>query len=111
MSFLRLPSRRFLTSPIVTFTRPLSTTPQLLKTPPPPPNVPPNAQKVGKTTHASDDPQSSASTQLAEEHNTGDDHPAKQPDKQEEGDRSTGFNQVKGGVKGGKEGLDARTDK
>lgn len=51
------------------------------------------------------DKKSSASP---DEHKSGDDHPAKQPDHQAEPDRSTGI----GGehkVKGGKEGLDERT--
>lgn len=53
------------------------------------------------------DKQSSASK---DEHLSGDDHPAKQPDHQATPDRSTGI----GGsteVKGGKEGLGERTDK
>ena len=53
------------------------------------------------------DQQSSAS---ADEHKSGDDHPAKQPDHQAEPSRKTGI----GGseeVKGGKEGLGERGDK
>lgn len=53
------------------------------------------------------DQQSSAST---EEHKTGDDHPAKQPDYQAEPSRKTG---IGGGeqVKGGKAGVGERGDK
>lgn len=54
------------------------------------------------------DKQSNASQ---DEHKSGDDHPAKQPDPQEDSERSTGFHEVKGGVKGGKEGLGERSDK
>ena len=78
------------------------------KTPPPPSNMPPNAQKAGKTQMPGEDAQSSASTQ---EGKTGDDHPAKQPDPQAEVSRSTGFGNVKGAVEGGKEGLHHRSDK
>lgn len=53
------------------------------------------------------DPQSSASQ---EEHKSGDEHPAKQPDGQAEPSRSTGF-EGNTEVKGGKEGLGARNDK
>jgi hypothetical protein len=78
------------------------------KTPPPPPNMPPNAQKAGKTQSPGEDAQSNASTQ---EGKTGDDHPAKQPDPQAEVTRSTGFGNVKGPVEGGKEGLKHRSDR
>jgi hypothetical protein len=78
------------------------------KTPPPPSNMPPNAQKAGKTQIPGEDSQSSASTQ---EHKSGDDHPAKQPDPQAEVSRSTGFGNVKGPVEGGKEGLKHRSDR
>ncbi len=60
----------------------------------------PNADARSSTLDT--DAQSSASTQ---EHNSGDDHPAKQPDQQAQPTRSTGI----GGseeVKGGKEGQD-----
>lgn len=87
--------------------RSLSTTARL-RADTPPGNMPPSAKQAGRQTHVADDNQSSASTQ---EHKSGDDHPAKQPDKQEDGDRSTGFKEGSGGVKGGKEGLDQRTDK
>lgn len=53
------------------------------------------------------DKQSNAS---ADEHKTGDDHPAKQPDTQAEPDRKTGI----GGetkVEGGKAGLGERSDR
>jgi len=53
------------------------------------------------------DPQSSASK---EEHKTGDDHPAKQPDYQQEPDRKTGIG-GKDEVKGGSEGVRERGDK
>ncbi|GAB7326967.1 hypothetical protein MBLNU13_g10918t2 [Cladosporium sp. NU13] len=78
------------------------------KTPPPPSNMPPNAQKAGKTQIPGKDSQSSASVQ---EGKTGDDHPAKQPDPQAEVGRSTGFGNVKGGVEGGKEGMHHRSDR
>ena len=78
------------------------------KTPPPPSNMPPNAQKAGKTQIPGEDPQSNASMQ---EGKTGDDHPAKQPDPQAEVSRSTGFGNVKGEVEGGKEGMHHRSDK
>lgn len=64
----------------------------------------PNADKRSSTLNT--DKQSSASTQ---EHKTGTDHPAKQPDQQAEPTRSTGI----GGseeVKGGKEGIDEISD-
>jgi hypothetical protein len=65
----------------------------------------PNAQKRSDTQNT--DHQSSASQ---DEHKTGDDHPAKQPDHQEQPSRTTG---IGGGeeVKGGKEGLGERGDK
>lgn len=107
-SLLRLPSRQ---SP-----RAFSTTPLLHKRmgdnpdanlPDPSPNssAAPNAKVRSDTQNT--DQQSSAST---EEHKTGDDHPAKQPDHQEEPTRSTGI----GGdtkVQGGKAGLGERGDK
>jgi len=68
--------------------------------------MPPSGQAAGRTTHLADDKQSSASQ---DEHLAGDDHPAKQPDGQEEGSRSTTVDST-GGVKGGKEGLDQRID-
>lgn len=88
--------------------RTLSTTRFLQKDPPAPGNQPPSAKSAGRTTHVSEDPQSSASTS---ENKSGDDHPAKQPDPQADSERSTGFHEVKGGVKGGKEGLGQRSDK
>ncbi|KAJ9649113.1 hypothetical protein H2199_001027 [Coniosporium tulheliwenetii] len=45
-----------------------------------------------------------------DEHLSGDDHPAKQPDNQQQPERTTGFG-GQSDVKGGKEGLDERTDK
>lgn len=71
-------------------------------------NIPPNAVKAGKKSSPSEDSQSSAST--APE-TSSDDHPAKQPDPQAEVTRSTGFGNVEGGVKGGKEGLNERSDR
>ena len=65
----------------------------------------PNAKVRSDTQNT--DQQSSASS---EEHKTGDDHPAKQPDDQAQPTRSTGI----GGnekVQGGKEGLGERGDK
>ncbi|KAI4779590.1 hypothetical protein E4T52_05525 [Aureobasidium sp. EXF-3400] len=97
------------TSRIVS-TRPLSTTSRLQKDPPPPPNIPPGAQQHGRTSSPNSDRQSSASTHTSAESKSGDDHPAKQPDPQQASDRSTGFHDVKE-VKGGKEGLGARSDK
>ena len=91
-------------------TRPLSTTSRLLKDPPPPPNIPPAGQQKGRTQSPAHDTQSSASTKSSAESKSGDDHPAKQPDPQKPSDRSTGFQEVDE-VKGGKEGLGARTDK
>jgi hypothetical protein len=91
-------------------TRPLSTTSRLQKDPPPPPNIPPGAQQKGRTSSPNKDKQSSASTHGSAESKSGDDHPAKQPDPQAPADRSTGFHEVHE-VKGGKEGLGARSDK
>ena len=68
--------------------------------------MPPSAKAAGRTQHLADDQQSSAS---GDEHLAGDDHPAKQPDHQEDGDRSTSVDRT-GEVKGGKEGLDQRID-
>jgi hypothetical protein len=65
----------------------------------------PNA-KV-RTDTPNTDKQSSAST---DEHKTGDDHPAKQPDHQEQPTRLTGIG-GKEGVQGGKEGLHERIDR
>ncbi|KAK5121168.1 hypothetical protein LTR85_005652 [Meristemomyces frigidus] len=78
---------------------------------PPPGNQPPSAKSAGRSKHLAEDPQSSASSKDPDEHKTGDDHPAKQPDRQVEGDRSTGFHDFKGDVKGGKEGLGSRSDR
>lgn len=91
-------------------TRPLSTTSRLQKDPPPPPNIPPGAQQKGRTTSPNKDRQSSASTHTSAESKSGDDHPAKQPDPQAPAERSTGFHEIHE-VKGGKEGLGARSDK
>lgn len=78
---------------------------------PAPPNQPPNGKSAGRTTPPSEDTQSSAGSKKPEEHNSGSDHPAKQPDPQPEGDRSTGFNKVPGGVAGGKAGQGQMSDK
>ncbi|KAI5270443.1 hypothetical protein E4T47_06254 [Aureobasidium subglaciale] len=93
-------------------TRPLSTTSRLAKDPPPPPNIPPGRQQKGDSKPPAHDAKSSASTKGSDPAATksGDDHPAKQPDPQKPSDRSTGFQEVHE-VKGGKEGLGARTDK
>ena len=77
---------------------------------PPPSNHPPSAKQAGRDSHVSADTQSSASSKDPDEQKSGDDHPAKQPDPQQPSDRSTGFGNVKE-VKGGKEGLGARSDK
>jgi len=66
----------------------------------------PSGKSAGRTQHPADDAQSSASQ---EEHKSGDDHPAKQPDHQAPSDRSTSVDRT-GGVKGGKEGLGDRID-
>ncbi|KAJ9629755.1 hypothetical protein H2203_002136 [Taxawa tesnikishii (nom. ined.)] len=87
--------------------RTFTTTP-LRRSDPPPSENSPSGKAAGRTTHQSEDKQSSASQA---EHLSGDDHPAKQPDNQQESESSTGFHEVKGGVKGGKEGLGARDDK
>ena len=71
-------------------------------------NLPPSRQKAGKTSSPAEDSQSSASTATEA---SSDDHPAKQPDPQAEVQRSTGFGNVEGGVKGGKEGLGERSDR
>ncbi|KAJ4322731.1 hypothetical protein N0V94_002249 [Neodidymelliopsis sp. IMI 364377] len=62
----------------------------------------PNADARSDSDTLNTDQQSSASTQ---EHKSGDDHPAKQPDQQAQPSRTTG---IGGGeqVKGGKEGQD-----
>ncbi|KAK5131816.1 hypothetical protein LTR08_000571 [Meristemomyces frigidus] len=104
---LRQTSRVSTTIPARTF----SDSARLCKEGPAPGNQPPSAKSAGKTTHLADDPQSSASKKDPDEQKTGDDHPAKQPDTQEEPTRSTGFQNFKGGVKGGKEGLASRSDK
>ena len=71
-------------------------------------NIPPNAVKAGKKSSPAEDSQSSASTAS---NTSSDDHPAKQPDPQAEVTRTTGFGNVEGGVKGGKEGLNERSDR
>ncbi|KAJ9641330.1 hypothetical protein H2201_008606 [Coniosporium apollinis] len=70
-------------------------------------NQPDSVARKSRSDTPNTEPQSSASQ---EEHKTGDDHPAKQPDYQAEPSRSTGF----GGqseIQGGKEGVGARDDK
>jgi hypothetical protein len=93
-------------------TRPLSSTSRVLaKDAPPPPNVPPGARQAGRTDSPANDKQSSASSSNTNaEQQTGDNHPAKQPDPQQASDRSTGFHEIDH-VEGGKAGLGARTDK
>jgi hypothetical protein len=114
MAYLKLRALQRL--PLQTSLRPFSTTPLRAKLmgDNPDANLPdpsknssaaPNA-KV-RTDTQNTDQQSSAST---EEHKTGDDHPAKQPDHQAEPSRKTG---IGGGekVQGGKAGLHERGDK
>ncbi|KAK5002366.1 hypothetical protein LTR28_011509 [Elasticomyces elasticus] len=88
------------------------TTSQTLRSDVPPPNAPPSAKQAGRDAHdghLSKDKQSSAST---DEHKTGDDHPAKQPDGQQTPESSTGIEMGDGkGVKAGKEGMGARSDR
>jgi hypothetical protein len=114
MSYLRLRAVQRL--PLPTSLRPFSTTPLRYKLmgDNPDANLPdpsknssaaPNA-KV-RTDTQNTDQQSSAST---EEHKTGDDHPAKQPDYQAQPTRTTGIG-GKEEVQGGKDGLHERTDK
>ncbi|CAD0114680.1 unnamed protein product [Aureobasidium uvarum] len=100
----------FLRTSRIASTRPLSTTSRLQKDPPPPPNIPPGRQQKGHTSSPAHDDKSSASTKGSGQNKSGDDHPAKQPDPQKPSSRSTGFQEVDE-VKGGKEGLGARTDK
>ncbi|KAJ4289601.1 hypothetical protein N0V90_010930 [Kalmusia sp. IMI 367209] len=70
-------------------------------------NQPDSINKSVRRDTPNTDAQSSASQQ---EHKSGDDHPAKQPDYQQEPERKTG---IGGGdeVKSGKEGLGERGDK
>ena len=98
--------------------RPLSTSTPLRATAiadngPPPGNQAPSSESAGRASQPVEDTQSNASEKDPDESLSGDDHPAKQPDSQAPSERSTGFNEgQKGGqVKGGKEGLDQRTDK
>ncbi|EMC98351.1 hypothetical protein BAUCODRAFT_422649 [Baudoinia panamericana UAMH 10762] len=91
-------------------TRSLSTTRALLADPPPG-NQSPSAKQHGRTSQPVDDPQSSAASRDPNYTQTeGDDNPMKQPDRQVPSERSTGFHEVDE-VKGGKEGLGARSDK
>lgn len=95
-----------------TLPRFISSSSRLFAQEPPPGNTDfPSAKSAGKKNHPADDQQSSASSKDPDEQKSGDDHPAKQPDTQAPSERSTGFNEVPGGVKGGKEGLGQRTDK
>ncbi|KAM0713725.1 hypothetical protein Q7P37_010687 [Cladosporium fusiforme] len=116
MSLLRRTTIRSTTHRLPHTLRPISTTPHLLSDPRPdtkdylpPSNIPPSAQQAGKTKSPADDEQSSASKHPAP--HSSDSHPAKQPDPQQEVERSTGFGNVEGGVPGGKEGLGYRSDK
>ena len=108
---------RLLTRTTPSLIRPFSTTPShhaIADAGPTPGNQPPGAKQAGRTTHPASDPQSNASAKDPAENNSGDDHPAKQPDHQAPSERSTGFNEgpeAAEGVKGGKEGLDKRTDR
>jgi hypothetical protein len=114
MTYLRLRAVQRL--PFQTSLRPFSTTPlrRKLMGDNPDANLPdpsknssaaPNA-KV-RTDTQNTDHQSSASQ---DEHLTGDDHPAKQPDPQAKPTRSTGIGD-QDEVKGGKDGLHERGDK
>ncbi|KAH6882851.1 hypothetical protein BKA58DRAFT_397089 [Alternaria rosae] len=108
---------RALQRPVTSQIRAFTTThshAKLMDTPNPASNLPdpsenssaaPNAKMRSDTQNT--DQQSSASP---DEHKTGDDHPAKQPDHQAQPTRTTGI----GGetkVQGGKEGLGERGDK
>jgi len=114
MAYLRLRAAQRL--PLQTTTRTFSTTPLRYKLmgDKPDSNLPdpdknssaaPNAEVRFSPQHT--DQQSSASK---DEHKTGDDHPAKQPDPQAQPTRTTS---IGGGeeVKGGKDGLHERGDK
>jgi hypothetical protein len=70
-------------------------------------NMPDTLAARNRSDTPNTDPQSNASK---DEHKTGDDHPARQPDYQEEPTKKT---RIGGGseVEGGKEGLGKRTDK
>ncbi|KAI1600346.1 hypothetical protein PtrEW13061_000748 [Pyrenophora tritici-repentis] len=99
LSLLNLTIRPFHTTlPLSKFTA-SSQPPSHLPDPEPNSSAAPNAKVRNSTQNT--DPQSSASQ---EEHKSGDEHPAKQPDFQEQPKRTTG---IGGGeeVKGGKEGL------
>ncbi|KAK5723532.1 hypothetical protein LTR15_005230 [Elasticomyces elasticus] len=93
--------------------RQLSTTTPLRAVPdngPPKQPLNPGARDAG-TSSPNQGASSNASQKDPAEQNSGDDHPAKQPDHQAPSERSTGFNEsAQGGVKGGKEGLDQKTD-
>ena len=70
-------------------------------------NQPDSIARKSRNDTPNTDPQSNASQ---EEHKSGNDHPAKQPDYQAEPSRTTGI----GGqseVQGGKEGINARDDR
>lgn len=102
-----------LSRPFTTTLRPLQQGEQpkhsnIYTAPAPSANMPPNSVKAGKKSSPAQDSQSSASTAPG---TSSDDHPAKQPDPQAEASRSTGFGNVEGGVKGGKEGLGERSDR
>ncbi|KAM0691068.1 hypothetical protein Q7P36_009839 [Cladosporium allicinum] len=105
---LSLASRPFTTTPISHQAGEQPKHENIYTAPPPSTNMPPNTVKAGKKSSPSEDSQSSASTAPD---NSSDDHPAKQPDPQAEVTRSTGFGNVEGGVKGGKEGLGERSDR
>ncbi|KAH7045117.1 hypothetical protein B0J12DRAFT_549604, partial [Macrophomina phaseolina] len=97
--------------PLRTGPRALSTSPLLHKEQMmgsnPKANQPDGISAQARKDSPNTDPQSNASQ---EEHKTGDDHPARQPDYQAKPTRSTGF-ESQDEVKGGKEGLGDRVDK
>ncbi|GAB7342821.1 hypothetical protein MBLNU457_g0950t1 [Dothideomycetes sp. NU457] len=100
--YTTLALRRAASGPRASITpRTFTSTACVLQGPPPPHNPPSGA---GRSSHVSGDKQSSASQH---EHKTGDDHPAKQADKQPAGDRSTATDTTPSV----KEGTDARIDK
>lgn len=103
-------SRNFVT-PLTTTTRTFTTSPlfndRKLMGSNPQANMPDTKAAEARSDTPNTDAQSSASKN---EHKSGDDHPAKQPDYQAEPEKKTGI----GGsseVKGEKEGLGERTDK
>lgn len=105
LSFPNFTTRPFHTTLLLSKFTASSQPPSHLPDPHPNSSAAPNAKVRNSTQNT--DPQSSASQ---DEHKSGDDHPAKQPDFQEQPKSTTG---IGGGeeVKGGKEGLGERGDK